>query len=175
MLSSRALCKSTRKVQPSSFKFFSDHSEASLQHSRHQSDLLLLGVRGAGFVVHLIVCVDSPRTHREAELNVSLDFASMSCAVKKSKLNGTLGKERMKIDSMVPGRVVMLMIYAATISVVNRAVPYALKAAGGFADVFFEGLKQFGRHLLAPTVCTILNFKSLVKQILSANRKVDKP
>ena len=95
-------------MEPGGFEFRSTHSQTLGQHPEHEVVFLLLGVPGNGFEVEIVVVtVDSPCAHCQAELDVGFDAAGMSCTVEQPELHGALCKECVEVDSVVSGAVVV--------------------------------------------------------------------
>ena len=81
-------------MEPGSFEFRSTHSQTLGQHPEHEVVFLLLGVPGNGFEVEIVVVtVDSPCAHCQAELDVGLDTARVGRAVEEAEFHGALGEE----------------------------------------------------------------------------------
>ena len=150
------------------------HFQAACEYTEHQLPLLLLGVGGAGLVVHIVLCVDCPCAHCQAELNIRFDLACVGGAVEQSELNRSFGEERVEVDTVVSRGVVVLMVDAAVVIVVDGTVPNGFQLALGHLLVGLHCVKEFAGHLLAPTVCAVLDLQSFVEKVLSANGEVHK-
>ena len=114
-------------MQPGGLEFRASHAQTLGQHPEHEVVFLLLGVPGNGFEVEIVVVtVDSPCAHCQAELDVGFDAAGVSGSVEQPELHGALCEECMEVDSVIPGAVVVGGIHAAIVSVIRHAVPDAL-------------------------------------------------
>ena len=81
-------------MQPGSLEFRASHAKTLGEHSHHQIVLLLLGVTADGLEVKVVVVtVDSPCAHCQAELDVGLDTARVGRAVEEAEFHGALGEE----------------------------------------------------------------------------------
>lgn len=68
--------------------------KALCEDTHHQVVFLLLSVPGNGLEVQVVViAVDGPRAHCQAELDVGLDTARVGRAVEEAEFHGALGEE----------------------------------------------------------------------------------
>ena len=160
-------------MQPGGLEFRASHAQTLGQHPEHEVVFLLLGVPGNGFEVEIVVVtVDSPCAHCQAELDVGFDAAGMSCAVEQPELHGALCKECVEVDSVVSGAVVVGGIHAAIVSVIRHAVPDTFCIVPACSAVLLHFTKQGRIDFVAPVVCTAANLKGFVEQILPPGGEV---
>ena len=96
----------------------------------------------------------------------------MKRAVEKSELDCTFCEKSMEIHTMVSCGIVMLMVYAPTVTVVCTAVPDFLCFFVREVLVLFHCIKECFVKLVTPAVFTITDFKSLIDQILPSCHEV---
>lgn len=137
------LCgKSTGQMESGGFELRAVHPKPVDEHPLHQGGLLLLGVVGDFFEVEIVVVtVDSPGAHGQAELDISLDFACMGCAVEQPEFDRPLGKESVEIDTVVAGGVVVAVADTALITIVPRTVPDILGSIPTLSAIPFHCLE----------------------------------
>lgn len=163
-------------MKPGCFVFRPTHVQPVLQYAQHQlATPGLVLIVGAFHEMQIVLCVDCPGAHSQAELDVSLDFPGMGGAVEKSEFYRALGKKGVKIDPVIAGAIVMLVINSEAVPVIDGAVPDALHALPGSDGVVLHGIQQLGIDLFAPAITTRPDFQSFVKQVLTANGEVDQP
>lgn len=86
--------KSGGEVEAGCLEFRPTHPKALCEDTHHQVVLLLLSVPGNGLEVQVVViAVDGPRAHCQAELDVGLDTARVGRAVEEAEFHGALGEE----------------------------------------------------------------------------------
>ena len=85
-------------MQPGGLEFRASHAQTLGQHPEHEVVFLLLGVPGNGFEVEIVVVtVDSPRAHCQAELDVGFDAAGVSGSVEQPELHGAFVKNAWRL------------------------------------------------------------------------------
>ena len=162
------------EVESCGLELRTGHFQTAREYTEHQLTFLLLGVGSAGLVVHIVLRVDCPCAHCQAELNIRFDLACVGGAVEQSKLYRSFGEECVEVDAVVSCGVVVLMVDAAAVIVVHGAIPNAFQLALCHLLIGFHCVKELTRHLLAPTVCAVLDLQSFVEKVLSADCKVHK-
>ena len=163
-------------MEPGGFEFRSTHSQTLGQHPEYEVVFLLLGVPGNGFEVEIVVVtVDSPCAHCQAELDVGFDAAGVSGSVEQPELHGALCEECMEVDSVIPGAVVVGRIHASIISVIHHAVPDALCIVPACPAVLLHFTEQGRVDFVAPVVCTVADLQGFVEQILPPGGEVQQP
>ena len=149
------------------------HPQPVDEYPLHQGGFLFLGVVGDPLEVEIVVvAVDGPGAHGQAELDVGLDLPGVGGAVEKPELHGAFGKEGVKIDAVVAGGVVVAVADAALVTVVPGAVPDVLGSVPALPAGLFHCLEQLRADFVAPAVCPVADLKSLVEQVLPPNGKV---
>lgn len=89
-------------MQPGGLEFRASHAQTLCKHSHHQIVLLLLGVPADGLEVKVVVVtVDSPCAHCQAELNVCFDAPGVGGSVEQPELHGALCEECMEVESIM--------------------------------------------------------------------------
>ena len=160
-------------MQAAGFKFISIKPQAAGENVPHNCNFFLRRISSHGVEHDFFMGRDCPCRYSQTELDVSFEFTSVESAVKKSEFYSALGKVAVKIDSVIAGAVIVLMVDTAAISVVCTAVPDFFCFFPGEFLVSFHGLEQIGVELLAPVSFPVSNFKSLIDQVLPGCHKID--
>ena len=94
--------KSGGEVEAGCLEFRPAHSKALCENTHHQVVFLLLGVPGNGLEVQVVViAVDGPRAHCQAELDVGFDTTRVGCAVEEAEFHCALGEESVEVASLM--------------------------------------------------------------------------
>ena len=160
------------EVESRGLEFGTGHFQTARENTEHQLTLLLLGVGGAGLVVHIVLRVDCPGTHCETELNIRFYLARVGSAVEQSEFNRSFGKECVEIDTVVSCGIIVPVVDASAVVVVYRAVPNRFKFALGHLLIGLHCVEELTRHLLAPMISAILDLQCFIEQILSSDCEV---
>ena len=89
-------------MQPGGLEFRASHAQTLCKHPHHQIVLLLLGVPADRPKVKVVVVtVDSPCAHCQAELNVCFDAPGVGGSVEQPELHGALCEECMEVEGIM--------------------------------------------------------------------------
>ncbi len=114
-------------------EFFTAQAQTVNKDIYHQGVLLLTSVVGAGLEEQALrLALNCPCAHGQTELNIGLDLAGVEGAVEEPELHCSLGEKGVKVDAVVAGCVVVVVINASSISVIGLTVPYAFHCGLGF-------------------------------------------
>ena len=160
-------------MQPCGLEFRPAHSKSVDQNTGHQSGFLLLGVVGAvleEFAV--VVALDGPARHCKAKLDISLDFSSVGSSIEQPEFNSAFGEIGVKIDTMIPGLIVVRMVNRAVVAIIGCTVPHMLGSVPTLLSTLLHSFQQLRGDFVAPSVGSASNLQRLVEQILSSGSQV---
>lgn len=141
-------------MESAGFELFSNQSQAVPDDVDHDRYFLIRSVALHGMEHDLLFCFNGPSAESQAKLDVCLDFSCMESAVEKPEFNGTFGEVRVKVESMVPGFIVVGMIDPSTVVIVLTAVPDLLQRTSGEIFLFPDAVEQLGANRPAPLTCS---------------------
>lgn len=160
-------------MQPGGLEFRASHAQTLGEHTHHQIVLLLLGVTADGLEVKVVVVtVDSPCAHCQAELDVCFDAPGVGGSVEQPKLHSAFCEECVEVDAVIPGAVVVGRIHASIVSVIRHAVPDTLCIVPACPAVLLHFTEQGGVDFVAPVVCAAADLQGFVEQILPPGGEV---